>query len=42
MYFAQVLKRSMKGLGTDDETLIKTVVARSEVIICGSGVDPPS
>lgn len=30
-YFAKVLYKSMKGLGTDDSTLIRVVVSRSDV-----------
>ena len=30
-YFAKVLYKSMKGLGTDDNTLIRVVVSRSDV-----------
>eukprot|EP01018_Ginkgo_biloba_P006492 Gb_32634 [translate_table: standard] len=32
-YFAKVLYQSMKGLGTDDDTLIRVVVTRAEVDI---------
>ncbi|XP_055363335.1 annexin A5b isoform X1 [Betta splendens] len=31
MYFAETLYNSMKGLGTDDDTLIRVMVTRSEV-----------
>ena len=30
-YFAKKLMKSMKGLGTDEETLIRIVASRSEV-----------
>jgi len=30
-YYSEVLYRSMKGLGTDDRTLIRTVLARCEI-----------
>lgn len=30
-YFAKVLYKSMKGLGTDDDTLIRVVVTRAEI-----------
>ena len=30
-YFAKKLMKSMKGLGTDEETLIRIIASRSEV-----------
>merc|ERR1719317_1555487 len=30
-YYSEVLYRSMKGMGTDDKTLIRTVVSRCEI-----------
>ena len=30
-YFASILYKTMKGLGTDDNTLIRVVISRSEV-----------
>ncbi len=30
-YFAEKLYKSMKGAGTDDDTLVRVVVSRSEV-----------
>ena len=44
-YFAKKLMKSMKGLGTDEETLIRIVASRSEVSLiqysnissCGHG-----
>lgn len=32
-YFAKRLYRAMKGVGTDDNTLIRVMVSRAEVII---------
>ena len=32
-YFAERLYKSMKGAGTDDNTLVRVIVARSEVSI---------
>lgn len=31
IYFAKVLRKAMKGLGTDDSTLIRVIVTRTEV-----------
>lgn len=31
MYFAKVLRKAMKGLGTDDTTLIRVIVTRTEI-----------
>ncbi|KAL1807628.1 hypothetical protein DCAR_0727007 [Daucus carota subsp. sativus] len=31
MYFAKVLRKAMKGLGTDDSTLIRVIVTRAEI-----------
>lgn len=30
-YFGQALYKSMKGIGTDDDTLVRIIVSRSEV-----------
>ena len=32
-YFAEKLYKSMKGVGTDDETLVRVIVSRSEVML---------
>lgn len=31
-YFAELLYKAMKGLGTDDDQLIRVIITRSEVI----------
>jgi len=37
-FFAERLYKSMKGAGTDDSTLIRLIVTRSEVSINTSGI----
>ncbi|KAF7808494.1 annexin D5-like [Senna tora] len=34
LYFAKILRKSMKGLGTDDSRLIRVIVTRTEIDMC--------